>query len=270
MKRGGRIPFVLFVACLVAAMPCAWGASSLGVLNNEASASLSGDLTIEALKVAVTLCHIPLGDPANAQTIVVSQAAVVAHLAHGDYLGECHSACDGVPAAVPKTGQTGCWDEWGNPIDCAGTGQDGDWQKGPSASPRFTDNLDGTVKDNLTGLIWLKDANCFGPQTWTNALTASNNLASGACGLTDGSVAGDWRLPNVRELRSMIDYDRTVPALPEDNPFSRVEPNFYWSSTTYLGYSGPGYTWGVFLNFGTVYFISKRDSNWVWPVRGGQ
>jgi hypothetical protein len=57
-------------------------------------------------------------------------------------------------AQVPKTGQTWCWNAGGILIPCAGTGQDGDLRKGVSwPSPRFTDNGDGTVTDNLTGLI---------------------------------------------------------------------------------------------------------------------
>jgi hypothetical protein len=64
---------------------------------------------------------------------------------------------------VRKTGQTGCWDSSGAVIACAGTGQDGELQKGAALpSPRFTDNGDGTVTDNLTGLIWLKNADCWG------------------------------------------------------------------------------------------------------------
>src|SRR5262245_28815245 len=65
----------------------------------------------------------------------------------------------GVKAPVPKTGQTACWDEFADPMPCAGTGRDGDLQMGVSTSPRFTDNANGTVTDNLTGLTWLKNAN---------------------------------------------------------------------------------------------------------------
>ena len=48
----------------------------------------------------------------------------------------------------------------------------------------------GTVTDNLTRLIWLKNANAFGVRTWEQALSDANTLASGSAGLTDGSVAG--------------------------------------------------------------------------------
>jgi hypothetical protein len=217
----------------------------------------------------VTLCHIPPGNAANARTIVLGQAAVAAHLAHGDYLGECHLACEvGVPSPAPKTGQTRCWDADGVAIDCAGTGQDGEYQKGVAVNPRFTDNLDGTVTDNLTGLIWLQSANCFSYQAWYDALTLSNALASGDCGLTDGSVAGDWRLPNRKELESLIDLGQTNPALPAGHPFLGFQLGWYWSSTAYA--YDPLYAWYGDLYYGYVNTYYKSNTSFVWPVRGGQ
>jgi hypothetical protein len=72
---------------------------------------------------------------------------------------------------LPKTGQTTCYDSDGNVISCEGTGQDGDIRAGVAwPTPRFTDNRDGTMSDNLTGLMWLKDADCFGSRDWENAL----------------------------------------------------------------------------------------------------
>jgi hypothetical protein len=119
---------------------------------------------------------------------------------------------------VTKTGQTTSY----------AAGDDGDLEKGVAwPDPRFTDHGDGTVTDNLTGLIWLKNANCFGRRTWNQALSECNNLANGSCGLTDGSSAGDWRLPNVRELQSLVDYSRYDPALPAGHPFSNVQSTYY-------------------------------------------
>ncbi len=67
------------------------------------------------------------------------------------------------PAAVWRTGQTACYSSGGALVPCAGTSQDGDIQAGATwPMPRFTDNSDGTVTDNLTGLTWLKNANCAG------------------------------------------------------------------------------------------------------------
>jgi hypothetical protein len=144
--------------------------------------------------------------------------------------------CQGVPA----TGQSECWDEEDSPSECSGTGQDGEHQNGwiVGPYPRFTDRGDGTVKDNLTGLVWLKNTSCFAQADWTTALANANDLASGSCGLTDGSMAGDWRLPNVRELQSLIDFGQLDPALPSGHPFPRFPPAssiIYWSSTTFVG-----------------------------------
>jgi len=94
-------------------------------------------------------------------------------------------------APVVVTGQTQCWDPLGNPTACGGTGQDGEIQAGvPFPTPRFTDNSSGAVTDNLTGLIWLQNANCVGLQTWQNALHAANGSAGPSYGLLDGSMAG--------------------------------------------------------------------------------
>jgi hypothetical protein len=141
----------------------------------------------------------------------------------------------------------------------------------------FTDNGDGTVTDNLTGLIWLKNASCFGSRTWAQALSDCNALADGSCGLTDGSVAGDWRLPNVKELQSLIHYGVYNPALPdtagtgkwtEGDPFSGVQSNYYWSATTSALYTGNA--WYVYLHNGGVFNSLKVYSFYVWPVRGGK
>ncbi len=163
-------------------------------------------------------------------------------------------------AAVPKTGQTTSY----------ATGDDGDLEKGVALpSPRFTDNSNGTVTDNLTGLIWLKNANFkAGMRTWANALTDCATLNSGEGGLTDGSVEGAWRLPNAKELYSLIDLARVNPALPSGHPFEGVLSDNYWSSSTYAQTTGSA--WHVALNVGSVYFAAKTIPISVWPVRGGQ
>lgn len=172
------------------------------------------------------------------------------------------------PADLAKTGQTTCFDAAGSSIACAGTGQDAAFARGVAVSPRFTDNGNGTVRDNLTGLIWLKNANCFGNPLWTTALSNANTLASGSCGLTDGSVAGDWRLPNIRELVSLIDYGRFGPALPAGHPFTGVLNTNYWSSTSHAVV--PNYAWNVNIDNGFFTSYDKAQYNlYVWPVRGG-
>lgn len=191
---------------------------------------------------------------------------------------------------LPRTGQTNCYSETGVIIPCANTGQDGDKLTGVVwPSPRFTDNKNGSVTDNLTGLIWLKNANCTdtvggiarssGLLDWPSALTWSNNLATGKCGLADNSAAGDWRLPNINELRSLVDYSRNDPDLPGGHPFTDVQSVWYWSST-----SNPVFTAGAFnvgMSRGSIHSTGKlrgiggasrvgkkSDSGLgVWPVR---
>jgi hypothetical protein len=171
---------------------------------------------------------------------------------------------------VPQTGQTICYNTAGTVIDCAGTGQDGAIKSGVAwPNPRFTDNSNGTVTDNLSGLIWLKNANCFGGQVWATAISSANSLASGACGLTDGTTAGQWRLPSIRELRGLVDTSRSYPALPAGHPFTSVQSNLYWSGST-VAYS-TNLAWDVYMSDGNVDQLSSKTYNrYVWPVRSGQ
>ena len=186
------------------------------------------------------------------------------------FRNDCDPVClPGVPGGVPKTGQNLCYDSEGMMRNCVGTGEDGEYQSGIVwPNPRFTDNGDGTVLDTLTGLIWLKNADCFSASTWDQALSDCNGLASGTCGLTDGSGAGDWRLPNYRELFSLVDPKNAAPALPSEHPFTNVRLNNYWSSTTYI--SDTPFAWSVDMYVGSMSSSLKINYGFVWPVRGGR
>ncbi len=159
-------------------------------------------------------------------------------------------------ALVPRTGQTTSY----------AAGDDGALKAGVVwPVPRFTDSNNGTVTDNLTGLVWLKDANCYGVKYWSDAVAAPRSLASGACGLSDGSAAGDWRLPNVREFLSIIDWGHVSPALPA-NPFTNVQNTTYWTSTTHP--NDPSQAWAMELPYGKYSQTPKStNSHYVWPVR---
>jgi hypothetical protein len=169
-------------------------------------------------------------------------------------------ACRGAGQyAIPKTGQT---------VPRA-LGDDGWYQLGVSVDSRFTDNGNGTVTDNLTGLTWLQDAvSCIGEKKWPEALNEANSLAHNSCdgALQDNSSQGDWRLPTVNELQGLVDYSREDQALPQDHPFT-VENDLYWSSTT-CAFWDALYAWIVDFDEGGIGYRPKEDATWVWPVRG--
>ena len=149
-----------------------------------------------------------------------------------------------------------------------------DTTRGLAGRGRFTDNQDGTVTDTMTGLVWLKNAGCFSPANWDTVLGLVNALASGACGLADGSAAGDWRLPNLNELESLVDVTQSNPALTRGNPFTKVSNAIYWSSTSYFGgESGSPSAWAIrigdgrYINDG-VSNNKEAALNQVWAVKG--
>jgi len=183
-------------------------------------------------------------------------------------------------ARVEKTGQTISY----------GPRDDGKLRKGVAwPVPRFMDNANGTVRDNLTGLTWLRNANCsvfyaedtisYNGREWNSALLAANNLKDGFCGLTDGSVAGNWRLPNKEELESLVDYGFDSPAISntagtgkwtERDPFTNVQSSYYWSSTADATFSD--HAWRVSFSDGDMDSIFKTSPfgamlHYVWPVR---
>ena len=141
---------------------------------------------------------------------------------------------------------------------------------------RFVDLGNGTVRDTSTGLIWLKNANCFGTKAWQDAMDTAASLADGQCGLTDGSVAGDWRLPTGEEWGALFDTNYHGPALSnaagtgqwsEGDAFINVQFRFYWSSSTWAATGNTSL--GVNLSNGLQSSYQKVNGFYVWPVRGG-
>ncbi|MBI5096612.1 MAG: DUF1566 domain-containing protein, partial [Nitrospirae bacterium] len=167
---------------------------------------------------------------------------------------------------LPRTGQTTCYDSAGSMIPCAGTGQDGNIQAGvPWPDPRFTISADGyCVTDNLTSLMWVSSPDSV-LRTWQQTLDYANDFT--LCGYSD------WRLPNRKELYSLIDFSRYNPALPSSHPFGNIQGGSpYWSSTSFA--SAPNFAWSIDIRDGSVWsgfdFYDKSYSGGVWPVRGGR
>ncbi|MBF0563659.1 MAG: DUF1566 domain-containing protein [Nitrospirae bacterium] len=176
---------------------------------------------------------------------------------------------------LQQTGQIECWDQFGNLISCYNSGQDGDLRCGvPWPNPRFIDNNNGTITDNLTGLIWLKKANCLW-EDWYGAIEAVNGFKSGKCDLSDGSKVGEWRLPNINEIASLLntleaktfkDEQGLLDLWLNEQGFIKARSNYYWSSTTS---STKTHALIVGMWFGHVAGYNKRGNCYVWPVRGG-
>jgi hypothetical protein len=177
----------------------------------------------------------------------------------------------GATITLPQTGQGLCFDTSGYEIDCSGSGQDGEHKKGSAwPYPRFTVSGD-CVTDNLTGLMWSKDANLYGMRYWEEALSDTNSLS--LCGYTD------WRLPNINELKSLAHSgymqescgaeacDRLSDWLNYIG-FINVQPtNFYWSSTTSSDFLHSAMVTD-FWDGGISVGVKSMLKEYVWPVRG--
>ena len=181
---------------------------------------------------------------------------------------------------LPDTGQTACYSESGAggalscgiifPQACPGFGQDATVKTGcPNDANRFTDHGDGTVTDNCTGLMWQKESADFNDDgnvddldrvTWCEALAFCASL----------TFAGhtDWRLPNVRELQSIVDYGEGGPI----NPVFRLAPDdgslLYLTSTSYVTFPNDAWIVDFRVTPGTVSIFSKRSDNLFRAVRG--
>jgi len=209
---------------------------------------------------------------------------ILTHLFQG---GPAPAACPGAAGAgggvagspLPATGQTKCYDDT-DPGDGANAveivcenavclGQDGLYTAGcTSDANRFVVN-DDTVKDNCTGLTWQRDtADTGGPndslvpdglidgddrRRWTEALDYCENLTLGG--------RDDWRLPNVRELFSIVNRGAENPAIYDDFNFNEnvTSQVGYWSSTPYIGdkpvndpINDPDFAWEVTFKDGVV------------------
>ena len=128
----------------------------------------------------------------------------------------------------------------------------------------YTDNGDGTVTDKTTGLMWQQDSSIS--LNWEDALSYSESLSIG--GYTD------WRMPNIKELRSLVDNSRYNPAI-NITYFPGADSEFYWSSTSsvYLYRNA----WGVDFSNGVCSTVisspfssNKTEKAPIRAVRGGQ
>ena len=123
--------------------------------------------------------------------------------------------------------------------------------------PALAENGDGTVTDRRTGLTWQKIGPAK-PMTWEEALRA--------CDALKATSRGPWRLPNIKELRSLSDDAKIRPSL-DRKFFPEAKAANYWSSTTQS--NRPGRAWLVEFETGLVTYADKTESQYVLAVCGG-
>lgn len=160
---------------------------------------------------------------------------------------------------TPKTGQT----------ITSRTGDDGHFEKGyPKAGPKFLDNGDGTISDLRTGLMWVKDPSECGGNFGTPGSPSKMvwSMAIDDCLSLVYAGHSDWRLPNVKELQSIVDYGKAAPTI--NAIFTNAQSDNHWTSTTLVTADAAG--WFITFNTGVVFNFSKGSSCYVRPVRLGQ
>jgi len=125
-------------------------------------------------------------------------------------------------------------------------------------APRFT-KANGVVTDSKTTLEWQDDysdnENNIKSANWTDAIDYCESLSLNG--------QSDWRLPNKKELLSIVDYGTFNPAI--SSVFKMTTSGNYWSSTTHASY-----TWGVYFDSGYTYGGAKSANSNVRCVRAGQ
>lgn len=210
------------------------------------------------------------------------------------------------PARVLATGQLQCYDISGNVVDCTKYPYNYSDAATRSGVQFMGTRLESTgtswdtVTDTLTGLMWLQNTNCIkakypgfdkkgtpgdGRVSWHQALTFVEGVNTGLypdC----GAGFSDWRLPNITELRSLINYGNSGPALQSKYIFSAPAGTWgvsdvFWSSTVahvpwYDNPSSPRMVFGVDMDSGEVQpyddqqnpnYVGPQDVNYVMMVR---
>ncbi len=131
----------------------------------------------------------------------------------------------------------------------------------------FVDNGDGTISDNATDLMWSQDDSGKGliwedALAWVAAKNAENYLGY-----------SDWRLPDAKELQSIVDYFRSpgttgtaaidplFNATSITNEAGQIDFPYYWSGTTHANWSAVPGTYGIYIAFGRA--MGYMDGTWV-------
>jgi hypothetical protein len=235
-----------------------------------------------------------------APTTIVQPIAAGYHNVSGRVKGDSNLIPENIRKGVTIDGVTGTFSGETTTVTQSSEKCDSD------PSPRYINNKNGTVTDNHTKLIWLRNASCFDleywekvdaeeenysfakadnevpkekpktvTQDWEQAVKVTKNLRDGQCGLSDGSKPKTWRLPTIKEWEEMVNkcYERPVLSNEkgdgqwiEGDAFVGVKmDNYYWSSAPLA--TNNALAWYMVLSVGSVGFVNKTNSFYVWPVK---
>ena len=257
---------------------------------------LAGNLNAPGPTNTLTSAMWTLNDIYNVldtRTTNITQQAAFQEPTTGPTTGTMHTLNDIMAlvtnrAPVARTGWTNIFN----------VGDDGTYQAGVAwPNPRFTALPAGAtgqetnqIRDNLTGLIWARNANiasnsvygATGRVIWTNAFDLIANGSTGLVNAVNYGGTNDWRLPNRNELLSLVDLQYAGPCISDGTgtnqwsaargPFTNVQypvdGTQYWASDRAKGDSTQA--WTVFMYHGSSAYISRTTiPSYVWPVRGG-
>lgn len=131
------------------------------------------------------------------------------------------------------------------------------------AENQFVNNGDGTVSDLGSGLMWQKNDSENGLD-WENALAYAENL--------EFANYEDWRLPNIKELQSIVDYSGVYPAIDQNYFDISDDDSYFWSSTSaYFSKYGTAeqhkFYWAWYVAFGYAVGPDGEDSHGAGAVR---
>ena len=300
MRYGIRSAVIMITAAMLLGSGAALAQSA------ACRADLTGDGVVNFGDIAVlkSVFFQPCNDPGPTCGDNVAQGPTEqcddGNVLNGD---GCSATCALEPAFhFPATGQTKCWDSGGNMIvcprtvplclftQCAGSGQDGNLQRG--AALAYVDNGNGTITDTNTGLMWEKlsrDGTVHdrdSTYTWDDAFAVKiATLNRGGRGFAGHA---DWRVPNAKELQSIVNYAVVFPAVSAAfdtdctlgctvtscscTAYSLPLPSDagYWSSSSFFDSSGPkAGAWAVRFADGVDQSPFKTSLHSVRAVRGG-
>jgi hypothetical protein len=125
----------------------------------------------------------------------------------------------------------------------------------------FVNNGDGTVSHNLTGLMWKQCVQgSSGPGCATGAATPMVWRAALAASAADTAAGyGDWRLPNIKELESLVETCGSFPAT-NQTLFPATPGSYFWSATSYV--SSPSNAWAITFGGGSSGVAAKADNRY--------